>query len=50
MTDMMVNVWRCPCCGKQVLTSEELEDGTIVCDVCDAVMQFAGHQDITVKD
>lgn len=50
MTDMIVNVWRCPDCGEQVLVMDDLGQGDLICDACDSVMEFAGHQDITVED
>ena len=50
MTDMIVNVWRCPQCGRQVLSSDDLEYGDIMCDACETLAEYAGHQDITVGD
>ena len=51
MTDMIVNVWRCPNCGRQVLLKgDDLEYGDLMCDACETLMELAGHQDITVED
>ena len=50
MTDLVVNVWRCPHCGKKALSNDDLEYGDILCDACETLMEYAGHQDITVED
>ena len=50
MTDMVVNVWRCPCCGYSVFALDEMEYGDIMCDACEVLMESAGRQDITLAD
>ena len=50
MTDMTVNVWRCPCCGYSVFALDEMEYGDIMCDACEVLMESAGRQDIAIAD
>ena len=44
------NVWQCPCCGKHVLTGDDLEYGDLLCDACETLLEYAGHCDIETEE
>lgn len=50
MTEMVFDVWRCPCCGSEIFTLDDLEYGDIICDACEVPIEYVGHQDIAVSD
>ncbi len=47
MVDAIAIVYRCPNCGYEIITNDQLENGTIECGNCGVEMMYAGHEDIT---
>ena len=50
MNDIAVSIYRCPNCGLEVATADQLEDGDLECGMCAAALEFAGHRDIAVDE